>query len=107
MQLATLAEQDPKTFQGSNSQVEKEMVATAALSGRKQFPVRRLVTLWKNNSWRAMITRWCHTAVGRSTFNISLWSILAQYRIDDVSLTYAIVFMIPTVTLISWFGFQC
>jgi hypothetical protein len=96
MQLHTLEEQDPTIFQGSNSEVEKKMLATASLSGREHFPVRRLVTLWKNHSWKAMITWWCRTAVGRSTFNISLWEALARFRIDDVS-TRAYVFRLRVV----------
>lgn len=96
MQLVTLKEQDPKVFQGSNAQVEKEMVRTANLSGRDQFPIRRLVTLWKNLSWHAMITEWCRTAIGRSLFQLSLWGDLARYRIDDVcicSLDIHVIFL--------------
>ncbi|OBT95119.1 hypothetical protein VE01_07344 [Pseudogymnoascus verrucosus] len=83
MELATLAEQDKTLFQGSSTGVKKEMLETLGLSGCVGFPIRRLVTLWKNNSWRDMITRWCRTGVGRSTFNISLWDNMARFRIDD------------------------
>lgn len=85
MQLTTLAQQDPKLFQGTNREVEKEMDAIANLTGREEFPIRRMVTLWKNDSWKTMIGQWCSTAVGRSAFNISLWGDLARFRIDDVS----------------------
>ena len=101
MQLVTLAEQDPKVFQGTNAQVEKEMVRTANLSGRDQFPVRRLATLWKNRSWHAMITRWCRTALGRSLFQLSLWGDLARCRIDDVG-TAAIPGLDMHVKIASW-----
>lgn len=105
MELATLAEQDETLFRGTtNAEVEMEMLETLGLSGRVKFPIRRLVTLWKNNSWRAMITRWCRTGVGRSTFNISLWGDLARFRIDDVSLvasllgyTYDVTVMVRSV----------
>jgi len=85
MQISTLSQQDSTLFQGSSKEVEEEMEAIANLGGRDEFPTRRMVTLWKNRSWKAMITRWCSTALGRSTFNISLWADLARCRIDDVS----------------------
>jgi len=86
MELAALAEQDSTLFQGTNTEVQKEMLETLGLSSRVKFPIRRLVTLWKNSSWKSIITKWCCTAIGRSTFNISLWEDMARFRIDDVSL---------------------
>lgn len=86
MELATLAKQDETLFRGSTTKVKEEMLETLGLSGRVGFPIDRLVTLWKNNSWRDMITRWCHTSMGLSTFNISLWAEMSRFRIDDVSL---------------------
>jgi hypothetical protein len=86
MELATLAESDPTLFQGTASQVGGEMLALLGLSEQFKFPVRRLVTLWKNETWQPMITDWCRTAIGHSTFNISLWAELVVHRIDDVSL---------------------
>ena len=85
VELVTLAKADSSLFQGSSSKVQKEMLAVLGLSGRVKFPIRRLATLWKNSTWLPMITRWCGTAIGRSTFNISMWEEMARYRIDDVS----------------------
>ncbi len=64
MELATLAEQDKTLFQGTSAEVKEEMLETLGLSGRVGFPIDRLVTLWKNNSWRDMITRWWATGGG-------------------------------------------
>lgn len=86
MELVSLAESDSKLFQGTNGPIQNEMVQALGLSGRVQFPIRRLVTLWKNSKWKAMITRWCRTSIGRATFNVSLWEEMARYRIDNVSL---------------------
>jgi hypothetical protein len=80
MQLERYKEKNPAAFQGSNAQ--KEMAQVAKLPGRI---VRRLFTLWNNDRWKAMITRWCRTAVGRSVSNLSLWTDLIRFRVDDVS----------------------
>ena len=85
MELVTLAKADSSLFQGNSSEVQKEMLAVLGLSGRVKFPIRRLTTLWKNSTWLPMITRWCGTAIGQATFNISMWEEMARYRIDDVS----------------------
>ena len=85
MELATLADAEHSLFQGKHGSVHDEVLEGLGLSGQVQFPIRRLVTLWKNTSWRPMITRWCRTSIGRATFNVSLWDELARYRIDDVS----------------------
>ncbi|KAL6407587.1 uncharacterized protein AUP68_08606 [Ilyonectria robusta] len=53
-------------------------------STRQQAERYRLVTLWKNNRWRCMITRWCETEIDRATFNISTWDWMASYGIDSV-----------------------
>lgn len=85
MELVSLAEADPALFQGKRGPIQDEMLQTLGLSGRVKFPIRRLVTLWKNTGWREMITAWCQTSVGRATFNLSLWEEMARCRIDDVS----------------------
>jgi len=85
MQLASAFAQDGELFRGTNARVEGQMLDILSLGGEAKFPVRRLVTLWRNDSWRSMITRWCETAVGRATFNISTWEWMASCRIDDVS----------------------
>lgn len=84
MELISLAETDPKLFQGTNGSIQKEMLQALGLSGRIQFPIRRLVTLWRNSCWKEMITRWCQTSLGRATFNVSLWEEMARCRIDEV-----------------------
>jgi hypothetical protein len=89
LELATLAESDPTLFKGNASQVGEEMLAVLGLTEQFKFPMRRLVTLWKNNTWQPMITEWCQTAIGHSTFNVSLWAELAVHRIDDVSSPYS------------------
>ena len=86
MELATLAESDPTLFRGSASEVGDEMRALLGLDEQFKFPMRRLVTLWLNCAWKPIITEWCRTKIGHSTFNISLWAELAGQRIDDVSL---------------------
>jgi hypothetical protein len=86
MELATLAAADSSLFKGTNAQVQGEMLRALGLSGRVPFPIRRLMTLWKNRSWQPMVTRWCSTEMGRETFNVSLWEEMARHRIDDVSL---------------------
>lgn len=84
-ELATLSSNNSELFQGSNRSVEQEMLEQLRLSSRVKFPVRRLATLWRNLSWRPMITRWCHTSIGQATFNISTFEWMASCRIDDVS----------------------
>lgn len=91
MELATLAESDPSLFKGNASQVGDKMLAMLGLTEQFKFPMRRLVTLWRNNAWHPMITEWCQTAIGHSTFNISLWADLAVHRIDDVSLLRPVI----------------
>jgi hypothetical protein len=83
-ELTTLASFDPKLFKGSNKAIESEMLEMLGLSGRVKFPIRRLVTLWRNEKWYKMITYWCQIDIGQSTFNISIWDELARCRVDDV-----------------------
>lgn len=85
MELAVLAETDSSLFQGNQGSLRDEMLQTLGLSDQIKFPIRRLVTLWKNTNWQPMITRWCRTSIGRDTFTLSLWEELARYRINDVS----------------------
>lgn len=87
MELVALSLGNQQLFDGPNRAVEEEMLAQLQLSTRVKFPVRRLVTLWKNTSWRPMITRWCSTLIGQGTFSISTFEWMASCRIDDVSTT--------------------
>jgi hypothetical protein len=85
MALEALADADPTLFQGSNGPIQQEMLEKLGLSGRVPFPMRRLVTLWRNESWHNMAERWCQTPIGRATFNVSLWEEMARCRVDEVS----------------------
>ncbi|KAH0558744.1 hypothetical protein GP486_004613 [Trichoglossum hirsutum] len=60
-------------FTGNANSMRQEMLDELGLGGTVKFPIRRLVTLWRNIKWRDMITRWCETTVGRETFNVSSW----------------------------------
>jgi len=84
-QLVSAACQNPELFRGKNSDVERQMLDILQLNREARFPVKRLVTLWKNARWKAMITRWCETGLGRATFKISTWEWMSTCRIDDVS----------------------
>ena len=84
-ELATLSSENGELFKGSSKSVEQEMLEHLRLSSRVKFPVRRLATLWRNLSWKPMITRWCRTLIGQATFNISTFEWMASCRIDDVS----------------------
>lgn len=84
LQLTSASAQDDELFRGRKHEVESQMLDILRLSNEARFPVRRLVTLWNNRRWKRMITRWCETAIGRATFNISTWDWMASCRIDDV-----------------------
>ncbi|RSM02009.1 hypothetical protein CDV31_011092 [Fusarium ambrosium] len=88
MQLVLANDQCDSLFQGKKYDVEKRMMDILRLRATEKFPTARLATLWKNNRWRSMITRWCETRLGRTTFNISTWDWMASYRIDSASLLY-------------------
>ncbi|RSL53423.1 hypothetical protein CEP54_010432 [Fusarium duplospermum] len=83
MQLVLANDQCDSLFQGKKYDVERQMMDILRLTSTDKFPTARLVTLWKNNRWRPMITRWCATRLGRTTFNISTWDWMASYRIDS------------------------
>lgn len=84
MKLHRLAEVDGTLFEGSTKVVQERMLESLGLGGSIRFPIRRLVTLWRNNNWKDRISRWCRAAVGRETFNISSWDEMARCRIDEV-----------------------
>ncbi|KFZ22845.1 hypothetical protein V502_02676, partial [Pseudogymnoascus sp. VKM F-4520 (FW-2644)] len=56
MELATAAKFDPSLFQGVDRPVKYEMLDMLGLSGPVEFPIQRLVTLWRNLSWQTIIT---------------------------------------------------
>ncbi|OBS17228.1 hypothetical protein FPOA_12258 [Fusarium poae] len=83
MQVAAASSQDPDLFRGKAAQVEDQMIDVLQLGSDKHFPTRRLATIWRNERWREMATRWCETSIGRATFKISAWDWMISYRIDD------------------------
>ncbi|KAL5371084.1 hypothetical protein DPSP01_014501 [Paraphaeosphaeria sporulosa] len=82
-ELATLSSNDGNLFKDSNKVVEQQMLEHLGLSSRVKFPVRRLATLWKNERWNQMITRWCRFPMGQSLFTLSTFEWMASCRIDD------------------------
>lgn len=85
MQLVLAQEQDSTLFKGNKPTVQKQIREVLRLSSGDSFPVGRVVTLWRNDRWREMITRWCRTELGRETLrNISTWEWMASLRLDSV-----------------------
>lgn len=60
-------------FHGNDDEMRAQMLRALRLSGEAGFPLRRLATVWRNERWRQMTTRWFETAVGRANFQISIW----------------------------------
>lgn len=85
-QLVLAAGQDNRLFCGKKEDVKAQMLDVLRLSSEDRFPLDRLVTLWNNDRWRSMITRWCESELGRATLNISTFDWMASYRIDNVRL---------------------
>ncbi|KAG6169583.1 hypothetical protein E4U11_003630 [Claviceps purpurea] len=81
LQVVTAAAQKPEKFQGKACEITAEIVDTLELN--LGSVVGRLVTLWRNEIWRKLVTQWCKTAVGRATFQIRAWSVMITCRIDD------------------------
>ncbi|KAJ6436872.1 reverse transcriptase domain protein [Purpureocillium lavendulum] len=73
MQVVAAVSEDANVLHGSCADMEAQMLRALQLSGDVTFPLRRLVTLWRNERWREMTTEWCQTTVGRATFQISTW----------------------------------
>lgn len=84
VQLVAAASKKPGIFHGNGAEMEEQMLRALHLSGDVGFPLRRLATIWRNERWRQMTTRWCDTTVGRATFQISTWDWMIGHRTDDV-----------------------
>ncbi|KAG5931151.1 hypothetical protein E4U60_006400 [Claviceps pazoutovae] len=84
-----LVSQKPDKFQGKGCEISREMAETLELTSESGVLVARLVTLWRNEKWRKMVTAWCETAIGRATFKIRPWSLMIACRIDEVLDTLA------------------
>ena len=100
MQLVMASKQDDRLFRGKKPEVESQMLNILCLGSAPKFPISRLVTLWNNERWKSMITCWCETAVGRGSFNISIWEWMASRRIDDVSI--ALTWSVSTLKAYGW-----
>lgn len=83
-QLVLATQQDRDLLSGKKVNDEDIVLDILQLRDIPRFPISRLLTLWDNDRWRPMITRWCETAVGRDLFNISTWEWMASCRIDNV-----------------------
>lgn len=88
IQVQAASSQDTGLFQGRAAQVERRVADMLQLGSVPRFPIRRLITVWRNERWRAMTSRWCETAIGKATFQISTWDWMISYRIDDVCPPY-------------------
>lgn len=73
-------------FAGTGEEMAEQVIDMLQLGSNPKFPIRRLVTIWKNERWRAITTRWCNTWVGRATFQLSMWDWMISYRVDEVSI---------------------
>ncbi|TWU71554.1 hypothetical protein ED733_003110 [Metarhizium rileyi] len=82
-QAVAAESQNPGVFHGNQEDMMDQMAHILRLYDESGVPLRRLVTLWRNERWRAMITKWCSTTVGRATFRISTWEWMISCRIDD------------------------
>ncbi|KAG6211682.1 hypothetical protein E4U35_002005 [Claviceps purpurea] len=83
LQIVTVVSQKPDKFQGKGCEILREMAETLELTSESGVPVARLVTLWRNEKWRKMVTARCETAVGRATFKIRPWSLMIACRIEE------------------------
>lgn len=85
--LLTLAHaQDNALFDGTKTEIQHRIRHLLRLGPRDSFPAARVVTLWRNNRWRDMLTRWCETEIGRSMLTkLSTLEWMASLHIDSVS----------------------
>ncbi|KAG6095513.1 hypothetical protein E4U30_002423 [Claviceps sp. LM220 group G6] len=83
LHIVTVVSQKPDKFQGTRIDISREMAETLELRNESGVPVTRLVSLWRTEKWRKMVTAWCQTAVGRAIFKIRPWSMMIAYRIDE------------------------
>ena len=84
-QLVAALSRDPDLLRGKNADMQAQIVDILQLGNENKFPVSRLVTVWRNERWRDMITKWCETSLGKATFQISTWEWMISNRMDDVS----------------------
>ncbi|CEJ95260.1 hypothetical protein VHEMI10750 [[Torrubiella] hemipterigena] len=63
--------------------IELRLIETLKLGRKSGLPMCRLITLWRNDRWREVLTQWSQTALGGDIFNISLFVSIAGQRIDE------------------------
>jgi hypothetical protein len=63
--------------------VNIKLVEALRVGGEKNFPTRKLITLWNNREWRDRTTRWCGSRLGLETLNISTFEWFASLRVDE------------------------
>lgn len=85
MQLVLASKQDPDLLAGTIAVVKQTLIEFLSLQSETRFPILRLITLWNNHNWNSMATRWCEAAIGKDTFNITIWERMARSRLDNVS----------------------
>ncbi|KAF9782549.1 hypothetical protein IL306_011661 [Fusarium sp. DS 682] len=74
-QVVAASSKNDKLLREDKTDILKgEITEALHLSSDIYFPVSRLVTIWRNERWRDMTSRWCETTVGRDTFKISTWN---------------------------------
>ncbi|KAG5959203.1 hypothetical protein E4U56_005070 [Claviceps arundinis] len=83
LHIVTVVSQKPDKFQGKGREISREIAETLGLRNESGVPVTRLVSVWRNEKWRKMVTAWCKTAVGRATFKIRPWYMMIACRIDE------------------------
>lgn len=61
MQFVSIASNAPGAEFRSHVKVDRPLVEALRLGGEKNFPTRRLVSLWNHKEWRKRIRRMCGT----------------------------------------------
>lgn len=91
MQLVRAHTEDDSLFEGDKKAVERRIRSILQLGSKDTFPAGRVVTLWRNERWREMLTQWYDTQLGREVLhNISPCEWMASLQIDGVSLSMRI-----------------
>lgn len=80
--------QDPTLLEGNFKKVTEQVTRALYLGAVRSAPVRRLVTIWRNERWRSLANAWCETRLGVESFSISTWSWMITCRLHDVSIRF-------------------
>lgn len=84
VQVTEAALQQPDIMTGPTSEIAAKVSIALQLTAEPKFPLTRLLTIWRNKTWRELTATWCNTTLGRETFRISTWDWMISCRIDDV-----------------------